>query len=373
MKILTPKIASKFRGKICLVRVDFNIQNLSETFRLDAALPTIKLLSQTGAKIVLISHRGRPTRKLTTNDLQLTTNKKDTLKFVVPFLEKNLGRKVEFFNSFDFKKIDARIKAAAPKSVFLLENIRLLDGEEENSPALGKFLAGLGDFFINDAFAVAHRKNASVTQIPRFLPSYAGLLLVKEVQTLQNLKNRARKPLIVILGGAKVSDKIGVIENFLPRAKWLLIGGMAANTFLKAKGAAIGASGYEPAMVKTAARLLSSKKIVLPIDFISENNRFLDIGPLSQKLFAEKIMGAKTVFWNGPMGFFENPKFLGGSRAVANAIIKSRAFSVAGGGETTALIHNLGLEKRFGFLSTGGGAMLKFLGGEELPGVTVLK
>lgn len=366
MRYLSHLKKQQISGKICLLRVDFNVENERETLRLYLSLPTIKFLLAKGLKVVLLSHRGHPQK-------DLKSRRATSLRVVLPFLKRRLKKKITFFSDFDFKKIRNVIQRAPSRTIFLMENLRFLEGEGKNSLALAKELARLGDIFINDAFSVSHRKNSSVTQLPRELPSFAGLLLEKEIINLNNILHTHRKPLIVILGGAKVHDKIGVIKNFLPKASHILIGGLIANTFLKAKGLDIGKSKYEPLALKTAREFLKNKKILLPIDFISSQGLFLDIGPLTIELFKDKLKQAQTIFWNGPLGFFEQKKFAHGSNAIARFIAGSRAFSVIGGGETTQLIHQLNLEKKIGFLSTGGGAMLKYLSGKKLPGIEALK
>ena len=373
MKYLSALKTKNLRGKTAIVRVDFNIENKRETFRLETALPTIEFLLARGVRVVLISHRGRPLKHGLTLTGRGLTQKTYSLKMVLPFLKKNLSRKITFLNDFNFSHIKKAIDQSPAGAIFLLENIRLFDGEEENSPELGKDLAVLGDFYVNDAFSVSHRTHASITQIPKFLPSFAGLRLEEEIENLGKVMRLPKKPLIVILGGAKVSDKIGIIENLSEKADAFLIGGAMANAFLKAKGMNIGASVFEENALSAAEKLLKNKKLILPFDFISHDKKILDIGPLTAKLFTEKIIGASTIIWNGPMGLFENPRFAAGSNEIAKAIAKRRAFSVAGGGETTYLIHELGLEKKFDFLSTGGGSMLEYLAGKKLPGVMALE
>lgn len=360
LRNLTP---NAIRGKTALVRVDFNIENLRESFRLFAALPTVSFLTRRGARVVLMSHRGRPKKP----------SRKESLRIVLPFLKKQLHTAVTFFPRFDIAAMRKRIAASKPRSVFLLENLRFLPGEETGDPRLARTLASLGDLFVNEAFPVCHRGNASVTELPRMLRAYAGLRLEEEVRTLRAIMTRARRPLVVILGGIKVSDKLGVIQHFLRRADALLIGGACANTFLKANGFNIGASLFEPKMLPLVKRLSRSKNIILPVDFISDRGKLLDIGPLTERIFTRAIRKARTVIWNGPLGLFEKPQFRNGSVAVAHAVAASKAFSVVGGGETIGLIHELRLEKRIRFLSTGGGAMLAFLAGEKLPGIEALR
>jgi len=363
MRYLSQLKNKNLSGKICLLRVDFNIENERETFRLYSSLPTIKFLLARGIKVVLLSHRGRPAKP----------DKKNSLKAVTPFLRSHLEKSIAFCPTFNFSKIKKLIQKSPPRSVFLLENMRFLEAEEHNGASLARKLATLGDFYVNDAFSVSHRLNASVTQLPKFLPSYAGLLLEKEITNLNRILKSQARPAVIILGGVKVRDKIGVIENFLPRVDHFLVGGVLANTFLKASGFDIDKSTFGADSLELAKKLLRSKKIVIPIDFVTQNKNILDIGPLTVGLFKNKLKSARTIFWNGPLGVFEKKKFARGSAEIARFISRSRAFSVIGGGETTRLIHNLKLEKRIGFLSTGGGAMLEYLSGKKLPGIQALK
>ncbi len=355
------------RGKTCLLRVDFNVENLRESFRLRAALPTIQYLHRRGTRVVIISHRGRPTRNQ-------RSKRRTTLRALLPFLREHFGERAVFMNhGATFPELLRRISRSPGNAVILLENLRFLPGEETNDPSLGKTLAAFGDFFVNDAFSVCHRKNASVTQLPRYLPSFAGLLLEREVKTLGKFLNANSKGLLLILGGAKASDKIGVMERFLRRSRSVLLGGVPANTFLKARGLDIDGSAFEPTMIPLARLFLKNRRIMLPSDFVAKGGRLLDIGPETAARFRDEIQRAKTIFWNGPMGLFEDKRFRVGSEAIARAIVKSRAFSIVGGGETTQLIFEMKLEKKIGFLSTGGGAMLEYLSGKKLPGLAALE
>lgn len=345
-----------FKDKICLLRVDFNVENPENALRLEASLPTIKFLLQHHARIMLLSHRGRPKG----------VDSPFSLKPVLPFLRKNLSEEIIFFPHFPEQR-------PANGQIMLMENLRFHNGEDSNSLSFAQKLAALGDFYVNDAFAVSHRKNASVAQLPKLLPAYAGLLLEKEIKTLSSVMTKPAQPLVLILGGAKISDKTGVIKNFLDKAAHILIGGAVANNFLAAQKINIGESLVEPDMIPTAKKLLNQSHIVVPSDWLMDQNRIVDIGPETIKKFTDIISGAATVIWNGPMGLFENPKFAEGSRKIAQAIAGSGSFSVVGGGETTELIIKMGLRNKFSFLSTGGGAMLEFLSGKKLPGIEALK
>lgn len=326
------------------MRVDFNVESTRDSLRLTASLPTIKFLLQKKAQIVILSHRGRPQK----SDIK---KRGFGLKFAVPFLQKHLKQQVEFINNpFTIKKDSIKI---SKKNIFIVENLRFWKGEEAADIAFAKKLAKLGDFYVNDAFAVSHRKNTSVTKLPKLLPAYVGLLLEKEIKMLSGAMQHPKKPLVVIFGGAKVSDKLPAIKKLLAKASAVLLG----SSSLKVKN-----------------KLPRSPKVYRPIDWISDKSgNILDIGPLTVELYKRYIKSAKTIIWNGPVGYFENKKFAQGSVAIAKAIANSRAFSLVGGGETTQLVTSLGLNKKISFLSTGGGAMLEFLAGKKLPGIEALK
>ncbi|MEK7590497.1 MAG: phosphoglycerate kinase [Patescibacteria group bacterium] len=336
MRFLSKLKIREFTGKTCLLRVDFNVENVKDSLRLKNSLPTIKFLLRRGNKIVFLSHRGRPDKR----DGALS------LKFVIPFLEKNLKKTVIFL-----KEIPSKLP---PGKIYLIENLRFWPGEEADDSIFSKKLARLGDFYVNDAFAVSHRKNASITQLPKLLPSYAGFLLEKEAQTLSKAMSHSAKPLVVIFGGAKVENKIEAIKNLSKKADKILLGSSVTSKI-------------------SALESLSDAKILKPIDWIFENGKAFDIGPLTAQKYGEEIKKARTIIWNGPVGWFENKKFAGGSITIAKAIAASEAFSIIGGGETTQLILKLKLQNKIGFLSTGGGAMLEFLAGKKLPGIEALK
>lgn len=428
-------------GKIFLLRVDFNLtegelKKPLANLRLLRVLPTIKFLLGRKARIVVMSHRGRPASPQTYTDLPAKISERNlggqaqinadtrvkkrsnqlkstfSLRPFVKILSSLLKTPVHFidfqegFNSVEIKKIIASSNA----KIFLLENLRFLSGEEKNDASFAKKLASLGDFYVNDAFSVSHRKNASIAVITKFFPDdriYAGFSFENEVKNLSRAFKKPRKPLVIILGGAKVADKIGIIKNFLKKTKsrsernsaagadYFLLGGVMANTFLAAKNFPIGDSLYEKKSVSTAKQLLKSGKIILPVDFIVEKRKILDIGPKTIEEYSKIIKTAKTIIWNGPMGYIEDKKFRKGSEKIAKAIFKSGAFAVIGGGETVSLLRNarnyaennaeLCGKKRFRvsrsqasvspriFMSTGGGAMLKLLAGEKLPAVKILQ
>jgi len=346
-----------------LLRLDFNTK---DDWRMRAVLPTITLLLKQSSKIVVISHQGRP------NGFE----KKYSLRKNAATLSRLIGRKVVFIDHFDFKKIARMVQGAPKGSVFLLENLRFMKGEEANSVAFAKQLASLGDFYVNDAFAVSHRANASVTAITKFLPSYAGLELELEITSLSKAMVHPKKPLVLILGGAKAADKLGVIKYFKEKADWFLLGGGPANTIFWINGMDTKKSvrDTDPKDVKEMKNLSHYKSVVLPLDVKWSGGKMLDIGPKTEVLFGKKIAGARTILWSGPLGQIEQAKFAKGSAAVARAIAKNRkAFSVSGGGETVMFLKQYKLDKKFSFISTGGGAMIDFLAGKKLPGIEALK
>ena len=355
------------------MRVDLNIaeKEAENSPRVLGILATIKFLIKNGAKVVILSHRSRPKN----------FDKKLSLKPFAGILSKLLNRKIKFISNFDFQKIKKEIEKSKLDSVFLLENLRFLAGEEKNDIKLAKQLASLGNIYVNDAFAVSHRANSSVVAITKFLPSYAGLLLEKEIKNLSVAMKNPKKPLIVILGGAKISDKIGLIKNFSAsrrtasrrKADYFLIGGGIAHNFLLAQGLPIGDSIFEEKTVNFAKKILKNNLVILPVDYAVKNNKILDIGPNTIKLYSDIIKKAETIIWNGPMGYFEDKRFAKGSEAIAKAIINNKkAFSVIGGGETAAIFQTANPKSNI-FLSTGGGAMLEYLAGKKLPGIEALK
>lgn len=390
MKFLSNLKNKDLAGRTCLLRIDLNIKDselksvgLQNNLRIQAVIPTIKFLLKNNAKVVLLSHRGRLATKISNGN---------SLKPFVRVFEKLLKTKIKFINisasvhaSKDFSKVKEVTESSKDK-VFLLENLRFFKGEEKNDAKFAKELAKLGDVYINDAFAVSHRANASVEAITKFIPSYAGLLLEKEINNLNKIKKDIKKPFVVILGGIKISDKIGLINNFMQKADYFLIGGGIANNFLKAQGLPIGDSVYENSKIDFAKKLLNNlpagrhgKKIILPLDYVMENRKILDIGPNTVNLYAEIIKKAKTIIWNGPMGHSEDKRFQKASNGIKNAILKSasqrKAFAVVGGGETAALFNRqpTNNNQQQIFISTGGGAMLEYLSGKKLPGIKALK
>jgi 3-phosphoglycerate kinase len=381
-------------GKRILVRVDFNVPMrgdiITNDVRIISAIPTINYLLEHGAKIILMSHLGRPEGK---PDPALS------LKPVANRLEQMLGRKVIFIPSE--KVVDEEVKAAAfalaPGQVMLLENTRFRAEDTANAEPFTSELAQLGELFVNDAFGTAHRKNSSTTGVAKYLPAVSGFLIEKEVKFLGNILEAPARPFVAIIGGAKVGDKILVIENLLKKVDKLIIGGGMAYTFFKAQGYEIGKSILDKDNVNLAADLLKQAEaagvqLLLPIDTICAaefsndatkevygsteipaDMMGMDIGPKTCELFTEAMEGAATIFWNGPMGVFEMDNFADGTRAVAEAMAKSEAVTIIGGGDSAAALEKFGLQYDMTHITTGGGASLEFLEGKELPGIAVLE
>jgi phosphoglycerate kinase len=366
-------------GKRVLVRVDFNVPlddggNITDDTRIRAALPTLELLRERGARLVLVSHLGRPKDR----------DPKLSLRPVAARLSELLGTEVALADDLDH---------VPDADVVMLENIRYELGETKNDPELAKRLAALADVYVNDAFGSAHRAHASTEGVAHLLPSAAGLLLQREVETLTGILENPGRPLVAIVGGAKVTDKIGVLKAFLERADAILIGGAMAFPFLSAQGHSIGNSLCAEEDLEPARELLAAGdgKLRLPVDLVL-GDRFdadaerklldgvdvpdgwmgLDIGPRTAGAYAEEIAGAGSVFWNGPMGAFELEPFAAGTRAVAKAVAATNGTTVVGGGDSAAALHQFGLADRVTHLSTGGGASLELIEGKTLPGVEVL-
>ncbi len=346
-----------------LLRLDFNTE---DDWRMRAVIPTIKLLLKNRNTIVIVSHKGRPNG----------TDRKFSLRKNAATLSRLTGQRVVFISHFHFEEIRRAVAHAPRGTIFLLENLRFLKGEEANDPKLAKQLASSADFYVNDAFAVSHRANASVVAVTKFLPSYAGLELEKEIVSLGKAMTRPKRPLILILGGAKAADKLGVIAFFRKKADWFLLGGGPANTVLSLRGMNVKKSirDTDPKDLTALRRVAGWKNVLTPQDFVWQNDFILDLGPASIRNFAEKLAAARTVIWSGPLGQIERPKFARGSVAIARAVVRNRrAFSVTGGGETVMFLKKYKLDKKFSFISTGGGAMVDFLAGKKLPGIEALR
>ena len=379
----------EWSGKRALVRCDFNVpldddQNITDDIRIREAVPTIRYLLDQGAAVVLCSHLGRPKGQVV-DTMRLTP--------VAGRLSELLNKTVNKLDDCVGPVVEAAVAAMKPGDVVLLENLRFHAQEEKNDPAFAKQLAALGDVFVNDAFGTAHRAHASTAGVADYMPAVAGFLMQKEIDFLGSAVENPKRPFVAILGGAKISDKIGVIANLLSKADALLIGGGMANTFFKAKGYEMGDSLVEESSLDQARDLMAKggDKLVLPVDvvvadaFSADANtktvgadavqpgwRVLDVGPKTVKLFAEKVSGAKTVVWNGPMGVFEMEPFAKGTFEVAKALAESNATTIIGGGDSAAAVEQSGLADRITHISTGGGASLEFLEGIELPGIAVL-
>lgn len=378
MKFISKEKKEIFNGKTCLLRLDLNVQNneLNNSIRIKRSIETIKFLLNRGSKVIVVSHRGRPNSNLKlktqkSKQERISVEKDITLRSFMRIFKRALKVGVYFDDSFNFVKIKERVSNLPQKSVTILENIRLIKGEEDNDSKLGKALASLADFYVNDAFAVSHRSNASVCAITKYIKSYAGLEFEKEIEAFKTINNPSH-PFVVILGGAKISDKIGVIDSFYKKADYILVGGGVANTFFASKDIPIGDSLFEKNMTKKISRYGDSEKIVLPIDVKIENKKILDIGEKTAIKYSKLIKSAKMILWNGPMGI-EEKKFENGTLSIVKAISDSRAYSVVGGGQTTSFVLKKGYENKISFLSTGGGAMLEYLSGKKLPGIIALK
>jgi phosphoglycerate kinase len=379
-------------GKKVLVRVDFNVpqdkktSEITDDTRIRAALPTIKYLLDHKAKVILCSHLGRP--KGVTPEL--------TLKPVAQRLGKLLGQPVQIAGDCVGPRAEGATLALKDGEVLLLENLRFHDEEEKNDPAFAKSLASLGEVYVNDAFGTAHRAHASTAGVTKYLPAVAGFLMEKELEYLGKALAEPKRPFAMIVGGAKVSDKITMLENILPKVDALVIGGGMANTFLKAQGYDVGKSKVENEQLDFARGLVARAKekgvhLLLPIDAVAAERfeaaspnqtvsvdkvpkdwQMLDIGPETVKRFSEEIKKAHTVVWNGPLGVFEFPAFARGTQAIASLLARLDATTIIGGGDTAAAVEQQGLAGKMTHVSTGGGASLEFLEGKTLPGVAAL-
>ncbi len=380
------------RDKRVFVRVDYNVPldggKITDDTRIRASIPTIDFLRDRGAKIILASHLGRPKGEI-----------KDSLRLapVAEALSKLIDTHVAYARDVigdDAKRVARDLK---PGDVALIENLRFDPREEKNDPEFARALSSLADMYVDDAFGAAHRAHASTAGMAEYLPSAAGLLLQREVEALSRVLEKPDMPFALILGGAKVSDKIGVINHLLERINTVVIGGGMANTFLKAKGLSVGKSLVEEDNVDVASDVLKRAEqqgvdLLLPVDAVvadrmesgaktetvsvenvPSEKAIFDIGPASVKQFTEALRSARTIVWNGPMGVFEIPEFAEGTRGVAQAVAESAGFTLVGGGDSVAAVEQLGVADRISHISTGGGASLEFLEGKSLPGIAVLE
>ena len=383
----------ELKGKRVFIRVDFNVplnekNEITDDTRIVESLPTLRSVIEGGGKSILASHLGRPKGK---------RDPKYSLAPVAERLSKLLGKSVSLARDCIGEEVQKQIEGMKAGEVLLLENLRFHPEEEKNEEAFSKALASLCDVYVNDAFGAAHRAHASTEGMTRYVKTLAaGLLMMKEIECLEKALVNPQKPYVAILGGAKVSDKIGVIENLLDKVTTLLVGGGMAYTFLRARGFGVGKSLVEEDQIGFSATLLERAKgkvkFLLPQDHIAaermdvqakreivKNEKIpsdwtcLDIGPETVKAFSEEIKSAKTIVWNGPMGVFEMEPFSQGTFAIAKAVAGSSAFSIVGGGDSVAAVNKAGVAEKIGHISTGGGASLEFLEGKKLPGIEALR
>jgi len=380
-------------GKRVLVRVDFNVPldektgKITDDSRIRATLPTIEYLIDRGARVILASHLGRPEGKVV-DKLRLTV--------VAQRLSQILGKQVGVTKNCIGSETKKSVASLKSSDVLFLENLRFHSAEERDSAVFARALANLADIYVNDAFGTSHRSHASIVRVTEYLPSVAGLLLEKELKTLGSILENPAHPFGGLLGGAKVSDKVGMLENILNRVDSLLIGGGMAATFLKAKSYEVGLSLIEADRLDTAVGLMEKAsrngvRLLLPVDVIVADGldaeakvkvvsienippglRIVDIGPQTIKNFSEELRKCKTIFWNGPMGIYEKPQFAKGTKAMARLLAGLDATTIIGGGSTAEVVIEMKLADRMTFVSTGGGATLRFLSGKTLPGVETL-
>jgi len=397
MQLKTLKSIKNWKGKHVLLRADFNVPlkkgEIKELYKIEKSLPTIKFLLAKGAKVILLSHLGRPEK----------IEKELSLKPVAAALENKLEKEVKIINFEKIKKnpesywVEAKNLTDNMKNgeVVVLENVRFIKGEEKNDKVVAKKFAALGDIFVLDGFAVAHRDAVTVTGIAKHLPTVAGLLMEEEINGLNKIMQKPKKPFVVVLGGSKMETKIPLLKQFASKAHYILVGGGIANTYYFAKGARIGKSLIDKDHKKEALFYGKKKNVIMPLDFIvgtekgqkchivdvdekinlKNNEAIFDIGPKTITYFAKIIKNAKTLVWNGALGYFEQHPYEYGTYAVARLFAtraKGRAFGVCGGGETVEVLKKLDLMEDIDLVSTGGGAMLEFLSGKKLPGVKIV-
>ncbi len=383
MQIISIKKYKDLKGKKVLLRADFNVplknNTVRDDFKIVSALATIRYLERYGAKIIIISHLGKPGGEY---------DKNLSLKPVATRLARLLGRRVTFVPGSLSMETGSVVSKMKNKDIVLIDNLRFNKGEENNSKVFARHLSKLADIYINNAFAVSHRKHASVSAIKKFLPSFAGILLEKELENLNKVL-KPKKPLVLVMGGAKIGTKTNLVKKLYPKAHKILIGGALANNFLLARGFDVGSSLVDKRSLQFAKsykkgkvllphdvlvkNLLTEKVSVKKISEISEDDSILDIGPETISIFSTYIKSAKTIIWNGPLGMFESPRFRNGTIAIGQ-LIASRAggktFALVGGGETVQALKMTKMLDHINWVSTGGGAMLSYLGGEKMPGLS---
>ncbi len=376
-------------NKRVLVRVDFNVPidkkgNIVDDTRIKESLPTLRYLVDQGARVIAVSHLGRPKGK-PVKEFRMD----NVARHLGDLMRKSVVKMDECIGS----KVQQATKAMKPGEIMVLENVRFYPGEEANDPEFSRQLAELADIYVNDAFGTAHRAHASISGVAALLPTYPGFLLEKEVSMLKKVMDKAENPRVAIVGGAKVADKFGLVNNMLEKMDVIIIGGGMANTFLKAQGLEIGKSWHENSVLVQARELMEmarkrNTKLLLPVDVVvgthfAEDTEYqvvpvdqvpddwmiLDIGPQTVSEYGQYIKEARTVFWNGPMGVYEFEAFSAGTNGIAKAVASSSAVSVVGGGDSLAAIYHLGLQNSITHISTGGGATLEFLEGKRLPGL----
>ncbi len=385
MKLKSIKQVKNLKGKRVLLRVDFNVPlsngRIADDTRIKLALPVINYLLSCRAKVIILTHLGRPDGRIVP---ELST------KILADRLGRLLKQPVVHLPDLPALDMLKRVFGQPSLNAVMLENIRFYPEEEKNDKQFAKQLSSLGELYVNDAFSVSHRAHASVEAITHFLPAYAGLSLAEEVDNLNRVLSSALKPKLALIGGAKLETKVKVIKNLLRKMDWVLVGGAIANNFIKAQGYEVGQSKIDLKELVTAKALLN-KKLIMPVDVavgssldssskysvkvvsaVGKKDIILDLGPATVKQFIGLIKEAKLLIWNGPLGYFEVKKYQRASKDLAKAISKSKAYSVVGGGETGQLLSKLKLTKKFNFVSTAGGAMLEFLEGKTLPGIKPL-
>ena len=386
----TIKDLAELKGKVVLCRVDFNVPideagRILDATRIINALPTLNYLSGQGAKVVVLSHLDRPKGY----DIR------KSLWPIAVLLMNKIKANVTFCNSVIGQEVKNRIDAMKDGDVMLLENVRFYQGESECDMNFAKEIAALGQIFVNDAFGVAHRENASNYGVARLLPNAIGILMEKEINALTSFMEEPKKPFVAVLGGAKVETKIDILNRFVDKADTIIIGGAMAYTFLAAKGESVGTSIVQKNSIQTAEQILAraeseGKKILLPIDHVCVRDsdkakrclvtsrmtgdmKGFDIGPKTIKLYSQAIQQAGQIFWNGPMGLYEDGRFKNGTLKIAKAIANAKGYSLVGGGDTVAAINSFGLGKKMNYISTGGGATMKFLEEGSLPAIDVIQ